>query len=85
VGTREEAVSKFGLYGPRIGDLYVFGDRNTVFGELEQASTELPSDYRSHGSMHELDIPLFVYNAEGVPPESYFTHNRDLARWLYRG
>jgi hypothetical protein len=41
--TREEAVSKFGLYGPRIGDLCVFGDRNTVFGQLEQASNELPS------------------------------------------
>jgi phosphonoacetate hydrolase len=58
--TREEAVSKFGLYGPRIGDLCVLGDRNTVFGSLEQASSELSSSYRSHGSMHELDIPLFV-------------------------
>jgi phosphonoacetate hydrolase len=83
--TREEAVSKFGLYGPRIGDLCVFGDRNTVFGEMEQASSELPSNYRSHGSMHELDIPLFVFNAAGAPPESYFKHNRDLTRWLYRG
>lgn len=83
--TREDAVSKFGLYGPRIGDLCVFGDRNTVFGSLEQASSELPSSYRSHGSMHELDIPLFVYNAAGAPPESYFKHNLDLTRWLYRG
>jgi hypothetical protein len=35
--------------------------------------------------MHELNIPLFVYNAKGAPPSSYFTHNRDLARWMYRG
>ncbi|HEY4047154.1 MAG TPA: alkaline phosphatase family protein [Acidobacteriaceae bacterium] len=83
--TREEAVSKFCLYGPRIGDLCVFGDRNTVFGQLDQASSELPSNYRSHGSMHELDIPLFVFNAAGVPPEAYFRHNLDLTRWLYRG
>ena len=83
--TREEAISKFGLYGPRIGDLCVFGDRNTVFGELEQASSELPSTYRSHGSLHELDIPLFVFNAAGAPPSSYFKHNVDLTRWLYRG
>jgi phosphonoacetate hydrolase len=83
--TREEAVSKFGLYGPRIGDLCVFGDRNTVFGEMEQASSELPSTYRSHGSMHELDIPLFVFNAAVAPSGSYFKHNLDLARWLYRG
>jgi phosphonoacetate hydrolase len=83
--TREEAVSKFSLYGSRIGDLCVFGDRNTVFGEMEQASSDLPSTYRSHGSMHELDIPLFVYNAKGAPPSAYFEHNRDLTRWLYRG
>jgi phosphonoacetate hydrolase len=63
----------------------VFGDRNTVFGEMEQPSSDLPSTYRSHGSMHELDIPLFVYNAKGAPPSAYFEHNRDLTRWLYRG
>jgi phosphonoacetate hydrolase len=83
--TREEAVAKFNLYGPRIGDLCVFGDRDTVFGEMETASSGLPSTYRSHGSMHELDIPLFVFNAAGAPPRSYFKHNRDLTRWLYRG
>ncbi len=82
--SREEAVSKFGLYGPRIGDLCVFGDRNTVFGELEEASDELPSNYRSHGSMHELDIPLIVFNSAEAPPGSYFQRNLDLTRWLYR-
>ena len=73
------------VYGARIGDLCVFGDKNTVFGELDQPNEELPSTYRSHGSMHELDIPLFVYNAKGAPPSAYFEHNRDLTRWLYRG
>jgi phosphonoacetate hydrolase len=83
--TREEAVSRFNLYAPRIGDLCVFGDRNTVFGEMEQATRELPANYRSHGSMHELDIPLLVFNGVGVPSSSYFNHNLDLTRWLYRG
>jgi phosphonoacetate hydrolase len=83
--TREDAVSKFNLYGARIGDLCVFGDKNTVFGELDQPREALASTYRSHGSMHELDIPLFIYNADGTPHSSYFTHNRDLTRWLYRG
>jgi phosphonoacetate hydrolase len=84
VFTREEAVFKFDTYGPRIGDLCVFGDRDTVFGEMEQATSELPDTYRSHGSLHELDIPLFIYNAPGAPPASYFNYNRDLTRWLYR-
>jgi phosphonoacetate hydrolase len=62
----------------------VFGDKDTVFGELEQTSTELPDTYRSHGSTSELDIPLFAYNVQGLPPDNYFEHNFDLARWLYR-
>jgi phosphonoacetate hydrolase len=82
--TREEAVSKFSLYGSRIGDLCVFGNRNTVFGELEEASNELPNNYRSHGSIHERDIPLVVFNSAELPPRSYFQHNLDLTRWLYR-
>jgi phosphonoacetate hydrolase len=82
--SRKEAVAEFDQYGPRIGDLCVFGDRNTVFGEMEQAASDLPATYRSHGSMYERDIPLFVYNAAGTPPASYFQHNLDLARWLYR-
>jgi phosphonoacetate hydrolase len=83
--TRDEAVATFSLYGARIGDLCVFGDRNTVFGQMEEATSDLPPTYRSHGSMHELDIPLFVFNAANAPPEAYFQHNVDLTRWLYRG
>jgi phosphonoacetate hydrolase len=82
--TREEAVAKFNLYGSRIGDLCVFGDRNTVFGELEEAMEPLSDNYRSHGSMYELDIPLIVFNSSEAPPASYFKHNIDLTRWLYR-
>jgi hypothetical protein len=54
------------------------------FLKLEQTSTDLPDWYRSHGSTHELDIPLFAYDAKGLPPESYFEHNVGLTRWLYR-
>ncbi|MEA2542713.1 MAG: phosphonoacetate hydrolase [Acidobacteriaceae bacterium] len=82
--TREAAVAKFNLYGPRIGDLCVFGDKNTVFGEMEEAMTPLPGNYRSHGSRYELDIPLIVFNSTEAPPTSYFKHNLDLTRWLYR-
>jgi phosphonoacetate hydrolase len=39
---------------------------------------------RSHGSEHERDIPLFVYNAKIAPPGDFFEHNLDLARWLFR-
>jgi len=82
--TREEAVAKFNLFGPRIGDLCVFGDKDTVFGEMERAMSALPDNYRSHGSRHELDIPLIVFNSKEAPSRSYFKHNLDLTRWLYR-
>lgn len=82
--TREEAASRYSLYASRIGDICVFGDKDTVFGDLEQPSEDLPDTYRSHGSTSELDIPLFAYNVKGLPPESYFNHNLDLTRWLYR-
>jgi phosphonoacetate hydrolase len=82
--TREEAVNKWGLYGSRIGDLCVFGDRNTVFGQMEESHSELPINYRSHGSAYESDIPLLLFNASEAPAEAFFTHNFDLTSWLFR-
>ena len=84
VMTREEAASRYSLYASRIGDICVFGDRDTVFGDLNRNSEDLPESYRSHGSTSELNIPLFAYNAKGLPPQGYFEHNVDLTRWLYR-
>jgi len=84
--TRDEAAREFHLMGSRIGDLVVLGDRDTVFGNLESEEMEmLPSSYRSHGSLHELDVPLIIHNARRAPPSSYFKFNLDLARWLFSG
>jgi phosphonoacetate hydrolase len=70
----------------RIGQLAVFGDIDTVFGELDGEETrELPAAYRSHGSLHETETPLVVFNAQNAPAASWFTHNHDLVRWLYAG
>jgi phosphonoacetate hydrolase len=80
--TREEAAKEFRLMASRIGNLVVLGDRDTVFGELDAERESFPG-LRSHGSMHELDIPLFVYNAKNPPSPEYFNHNLDLARWLF--
>src|SRR5579863_7064031 len=80
--TREEAAREFKLMASRIGDLVVIGDKDTVFGELDDEKESFPG-LRSHGSLHETDVPLFVYNAKDAPSADYFNHNRDLARWLY--
>ncbi|MFI5309788.1 MAG: alkaline phosphatase family protein [Gemmatimonadales bacterium] len=82
--SRTEAARRFHLMPSRIGQLAVFGDIDTVFGELDGEETrELPAAYRSHGSLHETDTPLVIHNAEGVPATGYFTHNHDLVRWLH--
>ena len=80
--TREEAAKEFKLMASRIGHLMVLGDKDTVFGELDDEKENFPG-LRSHGSLHETDVPLFVYNAKNAPKADYFNHNLDLARWLY--
>jgi phosphonoacetate hydrolase len=43
----------------------------------------LPKDFRTHGSLHEMDVPVILHNAPGSPQADYFRHNLDLARWMY--
>lgn len=80
---RREAAARFGLMPERIGELAVFGDKDTVFGELPTTMEELEPGYRSHGSLHESDIPLIIYNASAeLPPPEAFTANLDLTRHI---
>jgi phosphonoacetate hydrolase len=83
--SKSEAVRRFHLMPERIGDLMVLADSTTVFGHLEKGESEdLPATYRSHGSLYEAHVPLFVYNARKAPSLSYFTDNYKLASWLYQ-
>src|SRR5215831_5372569 len=81
--TRSEAARRFRLMPSRIGELVVLGDEHTVFGRLESEVTDLPAEYRSHGSMAESKVPLMVYNAAQAPRAEFFQSNVDLARWLF--
>jgi phosphonoacetate hydrolase len=83
VMTRSEAAKRYHLMASRIGDLNVLGDQNTVFGELDALSEPLPAEYRTHGSLHEMDVPMLIYNAQVQLKPEEFQYNRDLARWLY--
>jgi len=83
--SREEAGKEYKLMASRIGELVVWGDADTVFGEMDMEGENFTDGLRSHGCIHEIDIPLFVYNAKGAPSSDHFQHNLDLARWLYRG
>lgn len=83
--TKAEAAKKYGLMPERIGDLMILGDKNTVFGTLENNESEkLDEQYRSHGSLYEAHVPLFIYNAKNAPKPAYFKYNYLLATWMYR-
>jgi phosphonoacetate hydrolase len=81
--TRSDAAKRYHLMPSRIGDLIVLGDRDTVFGELDAESESLPPEYRAHGSLHEMDVPLVIYNAHTSLSATSFHYNWELARWLY--
>ena len=68
---------------PVTGDLVVLGDKDTVFGSLNTSMEVLPATYRSHGSLHELSVPIVVHNCPAAPERSFYKNNLDLARWLY--
>jgi phosphonoacetate hydrolase len=80
---RSEAAQRYHLMASRIGDLIVLGDTDTVFGDLSVPSEPLPLEYRAHGSLHEMDIPLVIYNALAKLSAEDFRYNWELARWLY--
>lgn len=83
--TRAAAAGEYKLMASRVGDLVVWGDKDTLFGEMDMEQANFSGgELRSHGSEHERNIPLLIYNAKNAPSSDYFQHNLDLARWLYR-
>jgi phosphonoacetate hydrolase len=83
--TREEAARRFHLMPERIGEVVVLGDKETVFGEQETDLEPLPPTLRTHGSLHETEVPVIIYNASGtLPPADRLQYNFDMTRDLYR-
>jgi phosphonoacetate hydrolase len=82
---RQTAAARFKLMASRIGDSVVLPDIDTVFGDLPTESEQLDQAYRSHGSLHEMDIPLLLFNPKGAYPNpDDIQHNIDLTRLLFQ-
>lgn len=81
--TRHEAAKGFDLMPERIGDLVVIGDRQTVFGVLDQETETLPIGYRSHGSQYERRVPLIIWDADRKLDKSRYRRNLDLTVGLF--
>ncbi|MGD0803358.1 MAG: alkaline phosphatase family protein [Candidatus Bathyarchaeia archaeon] len=57
---REEASKTYSLPAELIGDIVVFGDERTVFGTEQRRHSSVPIYLRSHGSLHEQDVPFII-------------------------
>ncbi len=77
--TREEAAAGFDLRPDSIGDIVVTAGAHVVFGDADEVS--LPEGLRSHGSVHERDIPIVGYNGDFEGFE--FRENRDAGRYVF--
>lgn len=77
---REEAAAEFQLDPDLIGDLVLLGDRGTCFGAGDAAESAI--DIRTHGSLHELAVPVISWGPafEGFEGEE----NRSLGEWLHQ-
>jgi phosphonoacetate hydrolase len=81
-----QAATRFHLLEEHIGDMVVTADKHTMIGDLDGPAHEALEDYRAHGSLYEMDVPLIIYNPDGghtAAAEDYEA-NKDLIRQLYR-
>jgi phosphonoacetate hydrolase len=74
----EEAAAQFGLMPDRIGDLFVLGAPEVVFGDIDGEEQRI--NIRSHGSHHEAAIPIIGSVAKA--PAHEYRYNLDLVRHL---
>jgi len=77
---REEAAVRYHLPPERIGDLVAFGGPEAVFGRPSEVS--LPPKLRSHGSLHEREVPIIGYGGDFDGFE--FIENRDTGRYVFQ-
>lgn len=80
VYSAEEAVLFFKLHPKRIGHLFVLADADTVFGEMP--GLEQTVDIRSHGSLYEEQVPIYVYG--NGPRAARPRTNDQIAQWIFR-
>jgi phosphonoacetate hydrolase len=83
--TGSQTANQYHLNPEHLGDIVVLGDKHTMFGEMETSYEQLPPTYRAHGSLHEMRLPLLIWNHnDPLPPENEFEYNFNLTQHLFR-
>jgi phosphonoacetate hydrolase len=77
--TRREAARGFHLPGNRIGDLLVLAQLEAVFSPVDSGLYE-DVDVRSHGSLHEQDVPFILNQKPKIASELF---NKDILSVLW--
>ena len=76
---REAAAQRFRLMAARMGDIMVLGAPDVVFGDPREVT--MPATLRSHGSLHEVRVPIIGYGGSFEGFE--FKENMDLGRYVF--
>jgi phosphonoacetate hydrolase len=74
---KREAAAEFNLHPDRIGDIFLLGEQDMVFGDLGGQLRD-GVDIRSHGSRHEATVPVVCYGRD--VDESLYRRSIDLTR-----
>ncbi|EGO64217.1 alkaline phosphatase family protein [Acetonema longum] len=72
------AAEEFNLPADNIGDIVVLSNQDSAFAELTQ--DERCVETRTHGSLHEREIPLIAVNAR--KEAEYYQCNSDIVRFI---
>lgn len=75
--TNKEAERKYGLPSDNIGEYVVFAKADWAFGEVEGDSI-ITDSVRTHGSIHEREVPLIAVNPREVPEK--YRYSRDIVK-----
>src|SRR5579862_3297093 len=74
--SNEKAAAKFMLKADRIGDLMVLARKDYVIGDLDTVEQDVK--VRSHGSLHELTVPILCYGRKVNTADYHY--NFDITR-----
>ena len=77
---RKEAVKEYKLMANRIGDLLILADIEYTFGRNKNTNYRR-IDIRSHGSLHEREVPFIISRKMKIKREVY---NKDLIPYLIK-
>lgn len=86
--TGEQAAKEYHLPIDLIGDIFLLGDKNTVFGTTKEKHKNIPKNLRSHGGLHEQKVPFIInkgLNKKYLKKSKSGLFNKDIFEFVING